>query len=148
MNASFESNFCTWLAALTTEWKTDSSKVAYRETIGYLIEQNHPASSWTLCTGAQGDFGIRAIPAMSQGALFSMATAASRENEHTNVRFNEVYLAFRVEVDEDAIAHGVTKASDFASVYEGILVNPDIRSSRVSVRSVADIKDLKWTKKF
>ncbi|KAJ7143125.1 hypothetical protein C8R43DRAFT_1015656 [Mycena crocata] len=131
MNASFEANF-----------------FAYRDTIGYLLEQNNPASTWTICTGSQGDLALFPIPAMTQGSLFSMATAACRENEHTNVRFNEVYLGFRVEVDVLAAEHKVTSASEFASVYEGILANPEIRSSRVRVDSTDDIKDLKYKKKF
>jgi hypothetical protein len=75
--------------------------------------------------------------------MYSMGGFSRRDT-----RFNEVYLAFRVEVDEDAVAHGVVKASDFAAVYEGILGNLDIRSSRVSVRDFSDMKDLKWAKKF
>lgn len=85
---------------------------------------------------------------MTQGPLFSMATAAARENEKTNVRVNEVYLMFRVEVDEDAAQHGVSSSSEFASVYEGILANSEIRSSRVRVETPADFKNLKFTKKF
>ena len=38
--------------------------VAYRDTAGYLLEQNHPNSTWTICTGAQGDLGTFSIPAM------------------------------------------------------------------------------------
>ncbi|KAK0757993.1 hypothetical protein N5P37_009289 [Trichoderma harzianum] len=131
MNMSLEANF-----------------FAYRDTIEYLQEQNHPDSTWTICTGSQGDMAIFALPAITQGPLFSMATAAARENEKTNVRVNEVYLMFRVEVDEDAAQHGVTSSSEFAAVYEGILSNPEIRSSRVRVASPADIKDLKWAKKY
>jgi hypothetical protein len=88
------------------------------------------------------------VPAMGQGALFSMCTAASRENVDTSVRFNEIYLAFRVEVDEDAAQHGVTSSSEFASVYELLLARPDIRSSRVRVVSREDLKDLKHERKF
>ncbi|KAL2126743.1 hypothetical protein VTI74DRAFT_322 [Chaetomium olivicolor] len=80
---------------------------------------------------------------MTQGALFPMATAACRENADTNLRFNEVYLMFRVEVDEVAARHGTTRASDFAHVYEGILANPEIRSSRIRVDNVDAIKNLK-----
>ncbi|KAK1247589.1 hypothetical protein MKX07_002498 [Trichoderma sp. CBMAI-0711] len=112
MNMSFEANF-----------------FAYRDTIEYLQEQNHPNT-------------------MGQGPLFSMTTAAARENEKTNVRVNEVYLMFRVEVDEAAAEHGVTSSSEFASVYEEILANPEIRGSRVRVATPADIKNLKWAKKF
>lgn len=122
--------------------------VAYRDTIGYLLEQNNPASTWTICTGAQGDLAIRPMPAMTQGALFSMTTAAARENVSTNVRFNEIYLAFRVEVDELAVQHGVTKSSDFGNVYELILANPEVRSSRIRVDDIDDLKKLKYQKKF
>jgi hypothetical protein len=76
-----------------------------------------------------------------------MANTASKENADTNVRFNEIYLAFRVEVDENAEKHGVTKASDFARVYEGVLEREEIRSSRVSVYDEGDISDLKFEKK-
>jgi hypothetical protein len=125
-----------------------SHPVAYRDTIGYLLEQNNPASTWTICTGSQGDLAIFPLPAMTQGPLFSMATAAARENDSTNVRFNELYLGFRVEVDELAEHHGVTKASDFAKVYEKILDDPKVRSSRVRVESVEDIEKLRYQRKF
>ncbi|KAL6851835.1 hypothetical protein J3F83DRAFT_757584 [Trichoderma novae-zelandiae] len=55
---------------------------------------------------------------------------------------------FHVEVDEAAAEHGVSSSSEFASVYEGILSNPEIRSSRARVTTPADIKNLKWSKKF
>ncbi|KAK8035890.1 hypothetical protein PG991_001963 [Apiospora marii] len=124
----------------------ESNFYAYRETIGYLLEQNQPAT-YTICTGAMGDLAFFPLPAMTQGPLFSMATAASRENAETNVRFNEIYLAMRVEVDEDAKQHGVTSASEFAPVYEAILSRPEIRSSRVRVMGKDDIKDIKYEKK-
>ncbi|KAH6607656.1 hypothetical protein Trco_003969 [Trichoderma cornu-damae] len=66
----------------------------------------------------------------------------------TSVRVNKVYLMFRVEVDEAAAQHGVSRSSEFASVYEGILANPEIRGSRVSVATPADFKDLKRARKF
>ncbi|RYP60000.1 hypothetical protein DL771_010652 [Monosporascus sp. 5C6A] len=125
-----------------------SNFFAYRDTIGYLLEQNHPASTWTICTGAQGDIATHPLPAMTQGALFSMATAACRENATTNVRFNEVYLALRVEVDEVAAQNATTSATEFASVYEEILARPEIRSSRVRVVGPGDLKDLKYERKF
>ncbi|KAJ5646945.1 Short-chain dehydrogenase/reductase SDR [Penicillium lividum] len=130
-NTSFEANF-----------------FAYRDTIGYLLEKKNPISTWTICTGSQGDIATHPVPAMTQGALFSMTKAAARENESTNVRFNEIYLGFRVEVDSDAIQHSVTKASDFGNVYEMILANSEVRSSRVRVDDVDDIKMLKYEKKF
>ena len=101
-----------------------------------------------MCTGTQGDIAIAPVPAMNQGPLYSMATAASRENETTNVRFNEVYLGFRVEVDESAAQNKTTSASEFASVYKEILARPEIRSSRVSVMSPDDIQGFKYARKF
>ncbi|KAL2803350.1 hypothetical protein BJX63DRAFT_412149 [Aspergillus granulosus] len=120
---------------------------AYRATIPYLLSQPNP-TTWTLCTGSQGDIATHALPAMAQGALFSFATAAARENSETNVRFNEVYLGLRVEVDEDAAMHGVTRASEFAGVYEAILAREEIRSSRVSVERVEELKDIRFMRKF
>ena len=77
-----------------------------------------------------------------------MSTAAARENEKTNVRFNEVYLCFRVEVDEQAEKHGVTSASKFAKVYEKLLSDEEVRGARVTVRVVGDIGRLVWQRKF
>ncbi|KAJ5507306.1 Short-chain dehydrogenase/reductase SDR [Penicillium freii] len=130
-NISFEANF-----------------FAYRDTIRYLLEKKNPISTWTICTGSQGDVATHAVPAMTQGALFPFTKAAARENESTNIRFNEIYLSFRVEVDTDAVQHDVTKASDFGNVYEMILANPEVRSSRVRVDDVDDLKKLKYEKKF
>ncbi|KAA8650155.1 hypothetical protein EYZ11_013392 [Aspergillus tanneri] len=124
-----------------------SFAVAYRDTIGYLLEQKNPASTWTICTGSQGDLATHPVPAMTQGALFPLTTAAARENESTNVRFNEIYLGYRVEVDEIAVQHG-TKSSDFGNVYELILANSEVRSSRVRVDNLDDLKKLKYQKKF
>jgi len=106
-----------------------------------------------MCTGSQGDIAAVPVPALNQGALYSMATAACRENETTNVRFNEVYLAFRVEVDEDAAQHGTASASEFALIYEELLTRSEIRSSRVRVDTPEDLTDLKakglkYEKKF
>nr|POE70848.1 hypothetical protein CFP56_74300 [Quercus suber] len=122
--------------------------IAFRDTIGYLIEQNHPTSTWIMCTGAQGDWATYPIPAIAQSALYPLTIAAARENESTNVRFNEIYLSFRVEVDADAVAHGVTKASDFAKVYETILTTPEIRGCRVRVETPDDLVKLRHQKKF
>jgi hypothetical protein len=76
-----------------------------------------------------------------------MATAAARENAATNVRFNELYLALRVEVDDLAVLHGVSKSSEFAAAYEGILANPAIKGCRVSVLRREDFTDLKYKPK-
>ncbi|CRG86678.1 hypothetical protein PISL3812_03688 [Talaromyces islandicus] len=130
MTVNFESNF-----------------FAYRATIPYLLEQKG-STSFTLCTGSQGDIGARAAPAISQGPLFSMANVACRDNEETSVRFNEVYLGTRVEVDSVASQTGAMKASDFASVYTELLSRPDIKSCRISVATKDDLTDLKYKKKI
>jgi hypothetical protein len=77
-----------------------------------------------------------------------MATAAARENEFTNVRFNEIYLGFGVEVDEVAVQYGTTKVSAFENVYELILANPEVHSSYVQVNNLDDLKKLKYEKKI
>jgi hypothetical protein len=91
---------------------------------------------------------MRPEPGMTQGALFSMANAASRENEKTNIRFNEIYLAFRVEVDEVAAQNKTMGSSVFGQVYEELLARSDIRGCRVSVHGPADLKDLKFKSKI
>nr|POF02484.1 hypothetical protein CFP56_58115 [Quercus suber] len=107
-----------------------------------------PTFQHVFASGAQGDWATHPIPAITQSALYPVTKAAARENESTNVRFNEIYLSFRVEVDADAIVHGVTKASDFARVYETIVANPEIRGSRVHVETLDDLKSLRYHKKF
>lgn len=89
---------------------------------------------------------MRAAPAMTQGALYSMALAAARENADTNIRFNEVYLAARVEVDSDAERSGAIKSSEFASVYEEILSRRQIKGCRVSIYGKDDLVELKYKK--
>ncbi|KAF3021908.1 hypothetical protein E8E14_006533 [Neopestalotiopsis sp. 37M] len=98
----------------------ESNFFAYRATFPYLKSQPNP-TSFTLCVGAQGDLGARAGPAMSQGALFSLAAAAALEAGGTRVRFVELYLALRVETDASAAQTGAVAASDFAAHYAEIL---------------------------
>ena len=121
---------------------TDQSNLpdAYRPTVTFLLKQNLP-SSFTLCTGASGHTGTRAGPGITQGALFSLAATASRELEETNVRFVEVLLWFRVEVDESAVAapYPAVKSSEFARVYERIL-GSEIKSQRVKMEKREDIE--------
>ncbi|KAL2213153.1 NAD(P)-binding protein [Sarocladium strictum] len=124
----------------------DSGFYAYIATIKYLFEQNHAGSTWTICTGSQVDTGLFAMLAMGQGPIVAMCKSACRECENTNVRFNEVYLDFRVEVDEDAAAHGTTSATEFSKIYTQLLDRDDIRSTRVSVFTTDDIVDLKFAK--
>ena len=121
--------------------------VAYRATVPYLREQSS-STSFTLCTGSQGDIGARAAPAISQGPLFSLSNVACRDNETTNLRFNEVYLACRVEVDSSAETTGALKASDFAKVHTELLSRPDIKSSRFTVATQNDLTDLKHKKRI
>jgi hypothetical protein len=85
---------------------------------------------------------------MTQGALFSMCIAAARNNEKSNVRFNEILLGFRVEVDDAAKEHGVTTATQFGQVYEAVLGNSEIRSSRIRVDEVEDLKKLRYERRF
>lgn len=87
------------------------------------------------------------MPAISQGAMFSMATAACRDLANTNVRFNEVYLAQRVEVDAVAEQHGTMKASIFSRVYEKILAKPEVKGCRIRVANEDDVNNLKCEQK-
>jgi hypothetical protein len=122
--------------------------------VPYLLEQNSPKATWTLMVGGAGDNGWAGVTAISQGALFSMANVACLENEKTNIRFNEVYLAMRIDYDSVVDEKGSggdwhrTKASDFAKVQEGIWANEEIRACRVSVLSPADIDTLNYKKKL
>lgn len=122
--------------------------VAYRETMPYLLGLRDTKCTWTLCTGAQGDIGARAAPAISQGALFSMANAACHDNTSTNVRFNEIYLGTRVVVDRLASETGAMKSSEFAQVYEGILSRTELRGGRINVFGYDDLCNLKFIKKY
>jgi hypothetical protein len=84
---------------------------------------------------------------MTQGALFSMAASACHDTAGTNVRFIEVYLCTRVEVDASAEKTGAAKASEFAAVYEEVLARDGIRGARVRVEGKEDLRALKWEKK-
>lgn len=121
-------------------------QVAYRATIPYLLEQKDPNSTWTMVTGAAPDFGAGGITGITQGGLFSMMKIASKENEKTNVRVNEIYLNLRVDYDSVAEKNGTVKASDFGKVYEQVLAKPEIDGSRVSVTDRDAIKDPKVDK--
>ncbi|KZL71489.1 hypothetical protein CT0861_08129 [Colletotrichum tofieldiae] len=126
---------------------------AYRATVPYLLEKGFPGSTWTMCTGGQGDMGYRVAPAVTQGALFSFAIAAARENEKTNIRFNEVYLVYRVqfEVDKGSQTFAgleMTTSKSFAPLYEKLLHRTDIRSSRVKVLSPQDVVELSYMKNY
>lgn len=114
--------------------------VAYRPTVSYLLKENHPNSSFTLCTGASGLTGTRAGPGITQGALFSLAATASRELEKTNVRFVEVLVWFRVEVDVSNLPYPAVPSSEYAKVYEKVLAG-DLRSVRVTFREAKDIEE-------
>lgn len=125
--------------------------MAYRATIPYLIDQGYPNATWTLVTGSAGDLGFAGVTAISQGALFSMANVACLENRKTNVRFNEVYLGYRVDYDSivEEKGHDIRMtASEFSRVYEAILANSDIKGCRVSVLDPDDVDQLKYEKKL
>jgi hypothetical protein len=70
---------------------------------------------------------------MAQVALNGFITAAMFDNQKTNIRVNEMYLAARVEYDTDAEKHGVMKASDYAKAYEYLLNKPDVEGCKVTV---------------
>ncbi|KAI9727730.1 MAG: hypothetical protein M1828_005958 [Chrysothrix sp. TS-e1954] len=125
----------------------ETNLFAYRATVPYLLAQNHANSTWTLCTGAMGDFGMRAAPALSQGALYSLANVACRALRETNIRFNEIYLLLRVEVDSSAARTGFFRASAFAETYRKILGREDVKSARVEVREKRDFEELKFKEK-
>ncbi|KAL7948024.1 hypothetical protein V8C42DRAFT_316435 [Trichoderma barbatum] len=125
--------------------------LAYRATIPYLISQGYPNATWTLVTGSAGDLGFAGVTAISQGALFSLASVACLENLKTNVRFNEVYLGYRVDYDsvvEEKGDDNRMKSSEFSHVYEAILANQDIRGCRITVSGPEDINQLKYKKKL
>lgn len=79
---------------------------------------------------------------MSQGVLYSMAVAACRELQETNIRFNEVFLCRRVEIDRNAEKSGAMRSSDFARNYETILRSPDVKGCRIRVETFEDLINL------
>jgi hypothetical protein len=149
-NVTFEANFCK-RRHLTYSKKCYKLReltilVAYRDTIAYLREQDD--SSFTICTGSQGDLATHPLAAMTQGALYSMCIGAARDNLDKPTRFNEVYLGFRVELDEDAGRHNVVSSTEFGAVFKQLLDRSDIRSSRVEVCKPENMKVLKHTRRF
>lgn len=108
----------------------------------YLLEQGYADSTWTLATGSQGDLGTRAGPAITQGALYSMCISAARELAGTNVRFNELYIAPRVEVDSSAAKTGAMPSSTFAQVWQNVLEDKSATGCRVSVHNEQDLHKL------
>ncbi|KAJ1323880.1 SDR family NAD(P)-dependent oxidoreductase [Microdochium nivale] len=127
--------------------------LAYQSTMPHLLSL--PAgvdATFTMCTGSQGDIAERAQPAMIQGALFSMASIACRDNESTNVRFNEAYLAFRVQVDALDNPYGIPdimSSSDFAKTYEQILDGSGKarKSCRMLLEDHIDVDEVRFVKK-
>lgn len=124
---------------------------AYRATIPYLVERADPKATWTLVTGGAGKQGIGGVTGISQGALYSLSAVACRELEKTNVRFNEAYLDYRVEYDENCDGEANSwkmKASDYAKVYEQILTNQEISACRVITESPKDVQKIRYEKKL
>jgi len=110
-------------------------------------------ATFTMCTGSQGEIGERAQPAMVQGALFSMANVACRENKTTNVRFNEVYLAFRVQIEDSATSpwgeRDVMSSSEFGKVYEQIMDGDgkEVRSCKFLLEELMDAEKLRFVQR-
>lgn len=121
----------------------------------YLLEKDVPNSTWTLCSGASGDIAMRAAAAITQGALYSLAATAARDNLETNIRFNEIYLAYRVQLEVDlsdkcqyvGLKH-LQSSRDFAPLYEKLLDRTDIKSKRVLAHSPDDVVNLKFKTPF
>ncbi|KAK1975835.1 hypothetical protein LZ30DRAFT_736312 [Colletotrichum cereale] len=129
----------------------ESYIIAYTATIPYLLEKGFTGSTWTMCTGAAGDMGYHVAPSVTQGALYSFAITAARENDKTNICFNEVYLAYRVRLEAEENSQTVaglriplTTSKDFAPLYEKLLARTDIRSSRVKARSPQEVVELSY----
>ena len=104
-----------------------------------------------MITGAAGDFGAMGITAITQGALYSLANVVIRENAKTNIRFNELYLAFRVDYDsvvEETGDSWRTKASDFGRSYQNLLAKKDIKGCRVKLMKPQDIDELDYHSKI
>jgi len=97
-----------------------------------------------MITGAAGESGTGGVTALTQGALYSMASVASRELARTTVRFNEVFLNLRVDFE----GPNSVRPKEFSYNYELLLQNKNIKGSRVSVRSRSDIANLKWEAKI
>ncbi|KAH9225131.1 hypothetical protein K456DRAFT_1852879 [Colletotrichum gloeosporioides 23] len=127
----------------------ESNYFAYRATVPYLLEQSDSKSTWTLVTGAAGESGWAGVTAISQGALFSMANVACRELADTQIRFNEVYLSFRVDYDSIAKEKSNSMASSvFAAHYERLLANEGIKGCRISLLHADDVTELKYKRKL
>jgi hypothetical protein len=80
-----------------------------------------------------------------------LASVACLENRKTNVRFNEVYLGYRVDYDsvvEEKGGDNRMKASEFSRVYEAILADKDIKGCRITVSGPGDVDQLKYKKKL
>ena len=91
-------------------------------------------------TGGAGEIGAGGITAITQGAIFSMVTAAARELQDTNVRVNEAFLNARVDYDEVAEEKGnVMKASDYGKLYAQILEKQDLKGYRVNCSGPSDL---------
>lgn len=85
--------------------------------------------------------GSGGVTALTQGALFSMVTAAARELNGTNVRVNEAFLNARVEYDDDAERKGgsVTKSSEYGELYANILDQQNLDGYRISCLGPKDL---------
>ncbi|RMY14415.1 hypothetical protein D0868_01461 [Hortaea werneckii] len=112
-----------------------SASSAYKATSLHLLSQGHNESTWTMITGAAGDYGAGRVTAFTQGALYSMANVASRELAGINIRFNEMYLYLRVDFD----GPGTVCPLEFAGKSENIQESDNaVQSSRKRKRRDAN----------
>lgn len=75
--------------------------------------------------------------------MYSMSASACKSLASSNVRFNEIYLDHRVEVDTVAEQNSTMKSSTFGRVYEQILAKSDVKGCRIRVKSENDVDHLK-----
>ncbi|KAI5358527.1 Putative NAD(P)-binding domain superfamily [Septoria linicola] len=124
---------------------------AYRATVPYLLEQKHPNSTFTVICGSSPELGIYGAVALAQAPVQALGSVACRELAGTNIRANEVCLAWLVVLDDEAEKVGpdkCMKASDFARHYEEILARPEISGCRVSIYGPEDVAEIKYKKKL
>jgi hypothetical protein len=79
--------------------------------------------------------------------MFSMCYSACKALANTNIRFNEIYLGRRVQVDSVAEQAGSTKSSKFGRVYTNILSRVEVKSCRVRVENEEDVDVLRLERK-
>ncbi|KAI7586465.1 hypothetical protein KC316_g5577, partial [Hortaea werneckii] len=117
-----------------------SASSAYKATSLHLLSQGHNESTWTMITGAAGDYGAGRVTAFTQGALYSMANVASRELAGINIRFNEMYLYLRVDFDGPGTSSRKRKRRDANATVQSVIESSDdsVRNPEGSARDVPE----------